>query len=163
MDYENGCSSCLNVIATVFGILSGAVTLIAYFFPESDSLLETLGEFLEPLVGKFLPGTAEFFAGLADVVAQFAESWPLGPWLSAIVVFLVIAILRYLAEVTFALLTVEVSFSGVLFQALVFLPLALLWIWIFSGVATILGLLAFVAGYLVSIVASIYLASEFGL
>jgi len=43
------------------------------------------------------------------------------------------------------------------------LVLALLGIWIFSGVATILGLLAFVAGYLVSIVASIYLASEFGL
>lgn len=155
MDSEKGC---LSVIATVFGILSSAVTItmtvITYFFPESDSLLETLGE--------LLPGTTDSFAGLADAVIQFAESWPLGPWLTAFLTFLVIALLRYLAEVVFDLFTIEVTFSGVFAQALIFLPLALLWIWIFSGVATGLGLLAFVAGYLVSIIVSIFLASEFG-
>jgi hypothetical protein len=138
----------------VFGILSGAVTLIAYLFPDSDSLLETLGELLPDIGGSL--------AGLADAVVQFAESWPLGPWLSALVAFLVIAILRFLAEYAFDLFTVEVTFSGVFAQALVFLPLALLWIWIFSGVVTALGLVAFVAGYFLSIIISIFVASLFG-
>lgn len=154
MDSEGGCSGCLSVTATLFGILSGAVTVIAYFFPESDSLLETLGD--------LLPGMADSFAGLAYSVAQFAESWPLGPWLSALLLFLAIGVLRYITEVAFELLTVEVSFTGVLVQALIFLPLALLWIWIFSGVTSSLGLLAFVAGYFLSIIVSILLASEYG-
>ena len=47
-------------------------------------------------------------------------------------------------------------------QGLLFLPVALLWIWVFSGVATGLGLLAFVAGYLASIATSALLASQYG-
>ena len=69
-----------------------------------------------------------------------------------------VAGLRFLAEVAFELVTSEVSFSGFLSQALYFMPLALLWIWTFSGVVTGLGLLAFVAGCLISICVSIFLA-----
>lgn len=148
MDSER---SWLSIVATIFSLLSSAVTVIAYFYPEGDSLLETLGELLH----------SEFFVSLDEAVVHFAESWPYGPWLTALLFFLVIAGLRFLAEVAFDLITIEVSFSGFLSQALLFMPLALLWIWIFSGVVTGLGLLAFVVGYLISIYVSIFLASEF--
>jgi hypothetical protein len=153
MDSEGGCSGCLSAAATLFGILSGAITITAYFFPESDSLLETLGE--------VLPSLSEPVSSVAGSVTQFAESWPIGPWLSALLLFIVIGLLRYLAEVVLDLVTVEVSFLGVLVQGLVFLPLALLWLWVFSGVTSTSGLLVFLAGYVVSIIVSIFLASEF--
>ncbi len=140
---------------SIVGFVAGIITIISYFFSDADSLLEGLGELLPPL--------AEFFGRLEDAVVQFAESWPLGPWLSAFVIFLVIILLRYLTEIVFDLITVDVTVSGVLVQMLIFLPLALLWIWIFSGVITSLGLLIFIIGYIVSIILSIFLASEFGL
>lgn len=152
MDSENSASGCLSTVATIFGILTGALTIIAYLFPGRGSLLETLG--------KLLPGMDHLFSGVARGVAQFSESWPLGPWLSALLIFLVIGILRYLAEVVFDLVTVDVTFSGVVGQMVIFLPLALLWIWVFSGVTTGLGVLAFLGGYVVSITSSILIASE---
>jgi hypothetical protein len=154
MDSDAGCSGCLSIVATVFGIVSGGITVVAYFFPESDSLLETLGD--------VLPSLAEPISSLAGTITEFAESWPLGPWLSALLLFLAIGVLRYVAEVVLDLMTVDVSFSGVLAQATVFLPLALLWIWIFSGVASTFALVAFLVGYVLSIVVSIFVASELG-
>ena len=154
MNSNNGFPGCLSIVATLLGILTGVLTIVAYFFPNSGSLLETLG--------RLLPRTYPFFIGLERGVTQFAESWPLGPWLSALVIFLFIGILRYLVEVVFELLTVELTISGVISQALIFLPLALLWIWIFSSVASGFGILAFIAGYIASITVSIRIAADFG-
>jgi hypothetical protein len=102
---------------------------------------------------------SEIFQGLADGVNQFADAWPLGPFISAVVIFAAILLLRFLAEITFDLITIDVTFSDFLIQFLVFLPLALLWIWIFSGVVTTLGIAAFLIGYIESILAAIFIAS----
>ena len=133
---ENG-SSGLTKIATLVGILSGTITIITFFFSDKESLLEALGE--------VLPGMSELFTGLADNVVHFTEAWPLGPWISALLVFFIVVILSYIAE--------EVYLNdNILSRVVIFLPLPLLWIWIFSGVITTLGLAGFIIGYLVSIV-----------
>ena len=162
MDSEQGCSGCLSVIATLFSIGASAVTIIGYF-SNSDSLLDALSEwwsgtFLEDV----LPGAAGFFGDLATSVNDFAESWPMGPLLSALLLFLIIAVLRFLVEKLFEPMTVDVTFADVFLQAFFYLPLALLWVWTFSGVTSTLGLIVFLGGYLVSIVGSIMLAAEFG-
>lgn len=142
--------SCLSVVGSIVGILSGIVTIAAFFFSDGASFLEAMGE--------LIPGVAGFLQGIADGVVAFAESWPVGPWLSAGIVILIVIVLRCIAEVVFDMCTVEVTLAGVPVQALVFLPLALVWIWIFSGVATTLGIAAYVGVYLLASVGAILLA-----
>ncbi len=135
MNGENS-SSGLTIIAMLVGIMSGIVTIITFFFSDKESLLEALGE--------VLPGMSELFTGLAGNVAKFTEAWPLGPLISAILIFFIVVILRIIAE--------EVYFSDdMLIHAVIFLPLPLLWIWIFSGVINTLSLVIFIIGYLVSL------------
>ena len=154
MDFVSGCAGCLSAVGAIFGILAGVITVVAYFFPESDSLMETLAD--------VLPRLTQPISSLIGTITNFSESWLLGPLLSALLLFLVIGLLRFLAENVLDLITYEVSFLGILVQALIFLPLALFWIWIFSGVVSTFGIVAFLVGYVLSIVVSIYLVSEFG-
>ncbi len=148
--------------ATLFSILASAVTVIAYILSGGDSLLETLGRFLQPLFGGFLPGIGQFFVGLAATVVQFAASWPLGPPACAFLLFLVVAIMRYVGEALSGRVSSQPTLAGILVQAFFFLPVALLWVWMFSGVVTGLGMLAFVAGYFASVATSALLAAQYG-
>lgn len=151
---DSGCGSCLNVVGALVGIVGGLITIVAYFFPESDSLLMALGEAMPALDG--------LASGLAARVQVFAENWPLGPFLSALIVFAVIAVLRFAAEFGMDLFTYDVSLKDVFIQGLVFLPLALAWVWLFSGVVSTFWMVIFWIGYLATLVAGSFLAAEFG-
>ena len=61
----------LNATATLIGILSSTVTVVAYIFSSGGSLLEALGAFLQSLVGAFLPGIDQFFSDVAASMAEF--------------------------------------------------------------------------------------------
>jgi len=105
------------------------------------------------------------FTQLEGALGQLATRWSsFIPWLSASLIFLIIVVLRWLAEGTF-FHTRRVTALGLIVQALIFLPLALLWIWAFYvalGVVGPYGLVAFLAGYVLCIVVSTALAAKRG-
>lgn len=158
MDSEQGCVSCLNIAGGILGLVTSLITIVTYFDVDSDSLLDTLNRALDrwvPVVGERL---APIVADLDASIADFAASWPIGPLISALLVFAIILALRWVGEVAFEPLTTETTFDDVLQQALLFLPLALVWIWVFSGVVSLLSVLVFLAGYLLAILLSIQIA-----
>lgn len=158
MTDDGGCLGCLNITGAILGLITSLITIVTYFDVDSDSLLETLDHALArwvPVVGGTLSDTV---ADLDTRVTRFAESWPLGPLVSAVLIFVVILALRWIAEVAFDLLTTEMSVDSALQQALLFLPLALLWVWVFSGVISTTGVVLFLVGYLLAIVMSIQAA-----
>lgn len=151
MEDSKGCCACLSAVSATLGIVASLVTIFAYFNIEADSLLQS--------VGNMIPVAAELLNSIDESAREFTARWPLGPALSAIVLCILIVVFRIIAEFVFDLLTTEVELSDVIVQLLVYLPLALAWLWLFSGVVSTLGIVLFFTAYIVSIVGSIILAS----
>jgi hypothetical protein len=133
-------------IGTAFGILSGAVTILSFFLSQGEPLFEGLGN---------------FFTTLSESITQFSISSPAVIWGSALVIWILIFMLRYLAEVEFDIFPFDPDPIEFFVQVIVLLPIALLWIWIFVGVITVIDLVAFLGIYFISMFLSIFFASEF--
>ncbi len=144
----------LKVILLLVGLVAGVLTIITFFSsPDADSLLQSLGE--------MIPAATTSLSNADSAIAQFAETWPMGPAVTATLLFVIIIAARLLVEVVFELIGTEFSFGDVSIHALVFLPPALAWIWVFSGVVSGLGIGIFFAVYVAVTIVSTGFSSNY--
>lgn len=144
----------LKVIFLLVGLVVGVLTTITLFSsPDADSLLQSLGE--------MIPAATTFLNNADGAVTEFAETQPMSPALSASLLFIIIIVARLLMEVVFERISTEFSFGDVSIHALVFLPLALAWIWVFSGVVSGLGIGIFLAVYVVVTIISTGISANY--
>ena len=144
----------LKVIALLAGLVAGVLTIITFFSsPDADSLLQSLGE--------MIPAATTFLNNADSAVTQFAEAQPTAPALIASLLFVIIIVARLLVEVVFEHISTEFSFGDVSSHALAFLPFALAWIWVFSGVVGGLGIGVFLAVYVVVTIISTGISANY--
>lgn len=156
MDLQNrgGCQGCLALVSAIFTILASAVSILAYFYGHAGSLFEALSQ--------FTPSLSAFLAIFSDSVGNFAVIWPLGPLVSALLVFVIVIVLRFVSEQVFDILTIDITFSDIVIQIVIFSPFVILWMLLFSEVISIFGTTVFVVGYFLSVVSAAFIAAEFG-
>jgi hypothetical protein len=151
MEDSKGLCNCITVISVLIGLFASLVTIFTYFNVEAESLLQG--------VSQLIPRGSEMFGRIDDAITEFASRWSLGPALSAAIICVLIIILRIGAEFVFDLYTSEVEFSDIVIQFFAYLPLALAWIWLFSGVISVWGIVLLFVAYIVSILVSIVVSS----
>jgi hypothetical protein len=144
----------LKVIGLLGGLVAGVLTIITFFSsPGAGSLLQSLGE--------VIPAATGFLNNVDSAVTRFAEASPMGPAVTASLLFIIIIAVRLLAEVVFELISTEFTVGDVSIHALGFLPLALAWIWVFSGVVGGLGIGIFLAAYVAVTVISTGISANY--
>ncbi len=139
-----GCIGCVFTFASLLGLAAGILTFLVYYNSGADSLLAALAE--------VRPEFQSLLASSEEQIEQFVLTWPFAPWVGAVIIYAIIFGLRILAEEGFNLFTMEVTTLGLLVQVFSFLPLALLWLWVFSGAVSRFALAVFFGGYMLSIV-----------
>lgn len=144
----------LKLISLLVGLVAGVLTIITFFASlDAGSLLQSLGD--------IIPAATGFLNNVDSAVTRFAEAWPWGPALAASLLFIIIIAVRLLAEVVFELISTEFAFGDMSVHALVFLPLALAWIWVFSGVVGGPGIGIFLAAYVVVTIISTGISANY--
>jgi hypothetical protein len=142
MGNDSGCKNCLNITATLVTIVAGLVSIIAFFFSDADSFLQASSDFL----GRFLPGVGIFLADMNQTIEHFATTYPAASWISAILLIIIAGLISFWLDV-------EDVLDNPFYNLLVLSPLVFIWIWIFSGVASILGIILFGLGFIIAVLA----------
>jgi hypothetical protein len=142
MSNDSGCKSCLNITATLVTIAASIVSIIAFFFSDADSFLQACSDFL----GSFLPGVGVFLANLNQTIEQFATTYPAASWISALLLLIIAGLISFWLDA-------EAMLDSPLYTLLILSPLVFGWIWIFSGVASLLGIILFVLGFIIAVLA----------
>jgi hypothetical protein len=140
---DSGFKSCLSTIGTIVGIAAGLVSVIKFFFPDSESFLQAFSELLRNTV----PIVSEALARLGETMNIFVEEHPSATWISAVITILLIGIISFWFEV-------DVTFDSPIHNLLALSPLAFIWIWLFSGFASTFGIIMFVIGFVVAVFAA---------
>jgi hypothetical protein len=137
---DSGFKSCLSTIGTIVGIAAGLVSVIRFFFPDSESFLQTFSELFRNAV----PVLSESLARLGETITIFVGEHPSTPWTSAVLVILATGLIGFWLEM-------DVVFDSPLQTMLALSPLAFVWVWLFSGFASTFGIIMFVIGFLIAV------------
>jgi hypothetical protein len=122
--------------------VAGLVSIIAFFFSDADSFLQACSDFL----GSFLPGVGIFLANMNQTIEQFTATYPAASWISAIILLIIAGLISSWLEA-------EAMLDNPFYTLLILSPLVFGWIWIFSGVASLLGIILFVIGFIIAVLA----------
>ena len=137
---DSGFKSCLSTIGTIVGIAAGLVSVIKFFFPDSESFLQAFSELLSNL----MPVFSEALARLGETINILVEEHSSATWVSAVITILLTGIIGFWLEM-------DVTFDSPIQNLLALSPLAFLWIWLFSGYASTFGIVMFVIGFVVAV------------
>lgn len=137
---DSGIKGCISTIGTLVGIAAGLVSVIRFFYPDSESFLQAFSEILSNII----PFVSEFLANLGDSIETFVDDYPSTTWISAVIVILVTGVASFWIED-------EYLFDSPFQSLLALSPLAFIWIWLFSGFASTFGIIMFVIGFLVAV------------
>lgn len=137
---DSGIKSCISTIGTLVGIAAGLVSVIRFFYPDSESFLQAFSEILSNAI----PLVSDFLANLGSTVETFVDDYPSITWISAVVIILVTGVASFWIED-------EYLFDSPFQSLLALSPLAFIWIWLFSSFASTFGLIMFVIGFLVAV------------
>ena len=144
MSYENDESVLkliLNLLLLPVVVVSTILTIHTIIF-KRELFFNALSD-----LSQAIPSIDSFMV-LADIFTQFGaqlgDSWPFGPLISASIIYLVIFIIGFFADVFMSDFLESV-------WGLAILPMGLLWILIFYATVGIFGLLAFLFVYALAI------------
>jgi len=139
---DSGFKSCLSTIGTIVGIAAGLVSVIKFFFPDSESFLQAFSELLSNIV----PVASDALARLGETINIFVEEHPSTTWISAVIIILLTGVVSFWFEA-------DVTFDSPIQNLLALSPLAFIWIWLFSGFASTIGIIMFVIGFIIAVFA----------
>ena len=140
---DSGFKSCLSTIGTIVGIAAGLVSVIKFFFPDSESFLQAFSELLRNVV----PFVSEALARIGETLNVYVEEHPSTTWISAVIIILLTGAVSFWFEE-------DVTFDSPFQNLLALSPLAFIWIWLFSGFASTFGIIMFVIGFIVAVFAA---------
>jgi len=139
---DSGFKSCLSTIGTIVGIAAGLVSVIRFFFPDSESFLQAFSDLLSNIV----PVASDALARLGETISIFVEAHPSTTWISAVITILLTGIISFWFEM-------DITFDSPIQNLLALSPLAFIWIWLFSGFASTFGIIMFVIGFIIAVFA----------
>jgi hypothetical protein len=137
---DSGIKSCISTIGTLVGIAAGLVSVIRFFYPDSESFLQAFSELLRNII----PIVSDFLVNLGDTIETLVDDYPSTTWISAVVVILLTGAASFWIED-------ELIFDSPFQSLLALSPLAFIWIWLFSSFANTFGIIMFVIGFLVAV------------
>jgi hypothetical protein len=115
----------LSIAGTVVGLATGLITLYG-FVVSNGSLLNWFG--------------VETFGDLAAWARSFGERWTFGPFLSALIIYGIVAAVVFFSDRW----DDAAEYLGTI---LLLFPLPAIWIWLFSDVVSVTWLIVFLIGY----------------
>ena len=139
---DSGFKSCLSTIGAIVGIAAGLVSVIKFFFPDSESFLQAFSDLLRNVI----PVASEALANLGETINIFVGEHPSTTWISAVIIIILTGIISFWFEMDF-------TFDSPLQNLLALSPLAFIWIWLFSGFASTFGIVMFVIGFIIAVFA----------
>ena len=140
---DSGFKSCLSTIGTIVGIAAGLVSVIKFFFPDSESFLQAFSELFRNIV----PFVSEALAHMGETITVYVEEHPSTTWISAVIIILLTGAVSFWFEA-------DITFDSPIQNLLALSPLAFIWIWLFSGFASTFGIIMFVIGFVVAVFAA---------
>lgn len=145
MDNNSGCKDCLSITGAILGIIVALLTIIKFFFSDANTFLAAVNEFwLNTFLGKIWPQVGNVISNVNLAVYQFAQSSPFTPWWTAIVIFIIGGIVKHYLESEFFYDDFDLK------EVPLWAVPALLWIFVFYGTASALGIIVFVVVYILS-------------
>ena len=155
MDDDSGFKGCISLAGSLVGLVAGLTTIIGFFYSDTDSFFSAAEQFWSTtILGDLMPNVSTLLANISDSAGQFAQSSSLTPWWTALLVLVVGGIMKYFIEWW---LLLDVGLREVLILTL---PVVV-WIWVFSGTVSIVWIIVFICGYLLSTYALSAVLEEF--
>ncbi len=130
MNSDSSLKSCLTLTGGILGILVALITVIKFLFPKAQDF--------PAFMSNVWPGLASSLQTIGNAIYRFAASSPVTPWWTAILVIVIGATIAHAMELGFSLDWWKLPILA--------LP-ALIWIFIFSGIASAFGIIVFLLGY----------------
>jgi hypothetical protein len=140
--HDSGFKSCLSTVGAIVGIAAGLVSVIRFFFPDSESFLQAFSDLLRNIV----PVVSEGLSSLGESINIYVEEHPSTTWISAVIIILLAGAVSFWFEE-------DITFDSPLQNLLALSPLAFIWIWLFSGFASTFGIIMFVIGFIIAVFA----------
>jgi hypothetical protein len=138
---RNGCFRVVAIILAFPGAAAGLFTIqVARSYSGQSLLRAGAAQF---------PAYHDLLKRGSTASSSFVEAWPLTPWVLAAILFAIVAGARYLAEDGFDMFTQEINFWAMVVQLMLFLPLALIWVWLFAGIVSPISIWVYGLAYLI--------------
>ncbi len=137
---DTGCRGCLSTVATLVAIVAGLISIISFFFSDSDSFLQALSQFLN----RFMPTVSIMLADLSYMIEDFVSTYPATTWITALLILIVAGLVSFWIHFDYV-------FDNPIYTLLILSPLAFAWVWVFSGVISTFFIILFVIVFIVSV------------
>lgn len=155
MDDSTGCKDCLTITGAILGIIVALITIIQFFFSDSQSFLTAVENFwTTTFLGQIWPGVGIFFRNVMDGINGFARSSSFTPWWTGILIILISGITKHVIEANFFYDDFDLKEVPLLA-----IP-ALVWIFVFYSTASIFGIIVFITGFILGTIAFDHLLDE---